>query len=75
METLRPWDAKALAALDAQQYDTTLGALMQGYQQEVLAYCLARLGDQEIAHDVAQEVFVAIWEALPGFRQESSFRT
>src|SRR5262245_11752789 len=75
METLRPWDEKALAALDAQQYDTALGALMQSYQQEVLAYCIARLGENDIAHDVAQEVFVAIWEALPGFRRESSLRT
>jgi len=75
MEMLRPWDEKALAALDAQQYDTALGALMQSYQQEVLAYCIARLGENDIAHDVAQEVFVAIWEALPGFRRESSLRT
>ena len=72
---LRPWDEKAFAALDAQQYDTALGALIQSYQQEVLAYCIARLGENEIANDVAQEIFVAIWEALPGFRRESSFRT
>ena len=72
---LPPWEEKALAALDAGEIDQALNALVAGCGQAIFAYCIARLGDDAIAHDVAQEIFVAIWKALPGFRRESSLRT
>jgi RNA polymerase sigma-70 factor (ECF subfamily) len=72
---LQPWDEKALAALDAGQIDSALDALVQGYQQIVLAYCIATMGDAAIGEEVALDVFGSIWQALPGFRRESSFRT
>jgi RNA polymerase sigma-70 factor (ECF subfamily) len=70
-----PWEEKALAALDTGKIDKALNALVEGCGRDILAYCIVRLGDNEIANDVAQEVFVAIWEALPSFRRESSLRT
>jgi RNA polymerase sigma-70 factor (ECF subfamily) len=74
-DTLPAWEAKALAALHIGETDEALHALIAGCGQAILAYCLARLGDVAIANDVAQEVFVAAWEALPDFRRDSSLRT
>jgi len=74
-DALPPWEEKALAALDAGEIDQALNALVEGCGRAILAYCSARIGDDEIANDVAQEVFAAIWKALPGFRRESSLRT
>ncbi len=74
-DALPPWEEKTLAALDAGEIDKALNALIAGCGQAILAYCLARLGDDAIANDVAQEVFAAAWEALPDFRRESSLRT
>jgi RNA polymerase sigma-70 factor, ECF subfamily len=74
-DTLPAWEEKALAALDTGEIDKALNALITGCGQAILAYCLARLGDEAIANDVAQEVFAAAWEALPDFRRESSLRT
>jgi RNA polymerase sigma-70 factor (ECF subfamily) len=72
---LQPWDEKALAALNAGQIDNALDALVQGYKQIVLAYCIATMGDYALGEEVALDVFGAIWQALPGFKRESSFRT
>src|SRR6266700_5505983 len=74
-DALPPWEEKTLAALDAGEIDKALNALIAGCGQAILAYCLARLGDDALAHDVAQDVFVAVWQALPGFRREASLRT
>ena len=74
-DTVPPWEEKVLAALDAGEIDQALNALIAECGQAILAYCLARLGDDAIAHDVAQDVFVAVWQALPGFRREASLRT
>jgi len=70
-----PWEKQALAALDAGEIDKALSVLVEGYGRAILAYCIAQIGDEAIATDVAQDVFVAICKALPGFRRESSLRT
>ncbi len=72
---IQPWDEKAIAALNAGQIESALDVLVQGYQQIVLAYCIATMGDYAIGEEVALEVFDAIWRALPGFKRESSFLT
>lgn len=74
-DAVSPSERQALAALDAGEIDEALKALVAGYKREILAYCIMRLGDETIAADVAQDVFVAVWKALPGFRRESSLRT
>jgi RNA polymerase sigma-70 factor (ECF subfamily) len=74
-DALPLWEEKALAALDTGETDKALNALIAECGQAILAYCTARLGDEAIANDVAQEVFAAAWEALPDFRRESSLRT
>jgi len=74
-DAIPPWEEKALTALDAGEIDQALHALVEGCGQAILAYCIVRIGDKDIAHDVAQEVFAAAWEALPDFRRQASLRT
>lgn len=32
-------------------------------------------GDHELANDLSQDIFVNVWNALPSFRQQSSYKT
>ena len=71
----QPWDEKALAALHAGQLESAFTALVHGYEQLVLAYCIATMRDEALGQEVAVEVFAALWRSLAGFKQESSFQT
>ena len=41
----------------------------------VFALCVRMLGDHGLAEEVTQDVFVRVWQKLPGFRGESAFST
>jgi RNA polymerase sigma factor (sigma-70 family) len=41
----------------------------------VYAICTRMLADRVLAEEVTQDVFVRVWEKLPGFRGESAFST
>lgn len=41
----------------------------------VYALCTRMLADRVLAEEVTQDVFVRVWEKLPGFRGESAFST
>ncbi len=43
--------------------------------ERVYAVCLRMTGDTERATELVQDVFVRVWEKLPGFRGESRFTT
>ena len=46
------------------------------YYAMVLQMCLGYMkGDHELARDMAQEVFINIWNALSKFKGESSYKT
>ncbi len=49
--------------------------LVTGYQQRVISTCYRFTNNLEDARDVAQEVFLAAYRALPGFRHKSSLAT
>lgn len=51
------------------------GELVSRYQDRVFAQCLRWLGDARIAEDVAQDVFIAAFRAMPRFREEARFST
>ena len=61
-KAIQSWDEKALVALDAGQIDSALDALIQAYQKDVLAYCIAITRDYAIGEEMALEVFDAIWK-------------
>lgn len=51
-----------------------LEALLRDFQHLIFRYCVARLGES-LGDEVAQEVFVTAWEALPKFQQEAQIST
>lgn len=63
--------ARAAAKGDIDAFETLLGL----YQNKVYGLALRMCGSEEDAWDVAQEAFLAVWRALPGFRGESGFST
>lgn len=51
-------------------------SLYSQYYTMVLQICLGYMkGDTDVAKDLAQEVFINIWNALTGFRGDSSYKT
>ena len=50
---------------DAQYREEVLDALVRAHHQEVVHFCVGRLGAE--GEEVAQDVFAAAWEALPQF--------
>lgn len=51
-------------------------SLYDQYYRMVLSLCRGYMkGDRELADDLAQEVFINVWNALPGFRGEASHKT
>jgi RNA polymerase sigma-70 factor (ECF subfamily) len=57
------------------EYRAALEALVRGYQRVVVRYCVTMLGDTGHGEEVAQEVFLGAYAALPRFRREASLRT
>jgi RNA polymerase sigma-70 factor (ECF subfamily) len=54
---------------------TAFDELVVRYQARIYSLCLRWLSDPEVAEETAQDVFVAAFRALGGFRGESSFST
>ena len=49
--------------------------LVVRYQRDVYRLCYRFVNNHEDANDLAQEVFLRAWRAIPRFRGDSSFRT
>ena len=49
--------------------------LFETYKSRVYSIALHFTADTCAAHDITQQVFVTLYSALPGFRQESRFET
>ncbi len=49
--------------------------IVRRYQDRVFTLCLRWMGDREIAAEVAQDVFLALYRSLPGFRGDSQLST
>jgi RNA polymerase sigma factor (sigma-70 family) len=46
------------------------------YYSMVLHLCRGFMkGDRDLANDLAQDVFINVWNALPGYRAEASYKT
>lgn len=56
--------------------DTTqFGGLMEAYAGPIRRLCGVYAASPADREDLFQEIFLAVWRALPGFRRESSART
>lgn len=51
------------------------GELVLKYQDMVYRVCLKITGDQVAAEDLAQDIFIKAYDALPSFRLDASFST
>lgn len=63
------------ACLDQKQYREAFDRLMPEFQNKVFRLAYAMLGEAGLAEDMAQDVFVRIWRALPGYRGQSALST
>jgi len=63
------------ACLDQKRYQDAFDRLLPEFQNKIFRLAFAMLADPALAEDIAQEVFVRIWKALPGFRGQSSLST
>lgn len=55
--------------------DDAIARLLPAYRERVFALCLSMVGNRAAAEDIAQEVFVKIWRALPAFNGRSALST
>jgi len=62
-------------ALEREEWDFALTALMDAYGRRLYRYCLSMVRDAELAEDVLQETFVRAHQSLQAFRGDSSLRT
>ncbi len=69
-----PAETAALAAIDAGDYKVALTRLMQAYGVELYRYCRQMVGNDGLADDVHQTVFVQAYEDLRNFSRRSSLR-
>jgi RNA polymerase sigma-70 factor (ECF subfamily) len=53
----------------------TFEEIYKTYWQKIFRLCMGYLNDHDWAKDTAQETFVAVWQQLPNFRNESSVGT
>lgn len=66
----------AALVLQAQQGDTAaFAALVRRSERDVYNLAYSILGNPQEAQDMAQEVFLRIWQHLPSFRGDSAFTT
>ena len=71
---LPDYDDRFLARLKHQE-ERAFNQLVVDYQNRVYTFVLRMLGSPEEARDVAQDVFVAVFVALPRFRSEAKLST
>ena len=58
------------------QFRTAFEVLVRSYQRAVVGFCAHMLREWTVqAEDIAQDVFLAIWQTLPQFRHEARIRT
>src|SRR5260370_16855771 len=59
----------------AKRYTEAFELVMAQYQNKVFRLACSILGNQSVAEEAAQEIFVRIWRALPGYRGMASIST
>jgi RNA polymerase sigma-70 factor (ECF subfamily) len=67
-------DARFIAALRRRD-ERAFNRLVVGYQDQVFTLCLRLLGSREEARDVAQDVFVTIFQKIDTFRGDAKLST
>ncbi len=61
--------------LGHRRYLEAFELLLCQYENKVFHLACAMLGDRGLAEETAQEVFIRVWKALPGYRAQASLST
>lgn len=58
------------------QLSETFDVIYPQFHPMVKQMCLGYMkGDEDLANDLTQEVFINVWNALPNFKEKSSYKT
>lgn len=68
-------EAEIIEMVGAGRRDAALAAIVRAYKRKVFGLALSYLRDREAAEDVAQEVFIKVWKALPQFDGRATVST
>jgi RNA polymerase sigma-70 factor (ECF subfamily) len=70
-----PRDQEIRTHLDEKRYTEAFELVMAQYQHKVFRLAFSMLGNQALAEETAQDVFVRVWRALAGYRGLASIST
>ena len=68
-------DGEITGLLGAKEYRQAFDLLLPHYKDRVFRLCISIMRNESLAEDVAQEVFLRVWKALPGFQGQASLST
>ena len=68
-------DGLVMALVRSNRRDEALGAILREYRRKVFGLAYSFVRNREAAEDVAQEIFIRIWRALPTFDGRASLST
>ena len=68
-------DGDVIGLVRQNRTDEALTGIVRGYRRKVFGLAYSFLRTREAAEDVAQEVFIRVWRALPGFDGRASLST
>jgi RNA polymerase sigma-70 factor (ECF subfamily) len=68
-------DARLMELVRAERRDEAIALLLPAFRRKVFGLAYSFLRDREAAEDVAQDVFIKVWRALPGFDGRASLST
>ena len=72
---MEPADLEACIRLAQGGDQKAFYALFLRFRDQVYAVCVRMLSHPQHAEDATQEVFLRVWQQLPGFRGDSQFST
>lgn len=64
-----------MALVRSNRRDEALAAILREYRRKVFGLAYSFVRNREAAEDVAQEIFIRIWRALPAFDGRASLST
>jgi RNA polymerase sigma-70 factor, ECF subfamily len=68
-------DGEVIELVGANRRDVALAAILQTYRRKVFGLAYSYVRNRAAAEDVAQEVFIRIWRALPSYDARASLAT
>jgi len=68
-------DEEIRTRLDEKRYTEAFELVLSQYKNKVFRLCYSMLGNQALAEETAQDVFIRVWRALPGYAGRASVST